>query len=315
MVMPATVWRGRLAFGLVSIPVRLYPAARRQRIQFRHVHRRVAEQPEPQPDIQMEPEYSSKAGRGKRLAPEPIQDGSAPAGQVGPVHNLPVGAERTPVQANEILKGYEYEPHRYVVLDRHELAGLRPRTSDELELVEFVRLADIDPVYLDMSYYAAPDPGGEKPYAVLFEALRDTGYAALGTFAMHGRENTACIRPRTDALMLHTLFYAREIRPGDEYHVVPGAVTPKELELASRFIEARSGTWDPGKFRDTHEERLRAVLDARARRELAPAAEAEPHARAGVIDILDALRRSLETVRKPAAAERRSKPERTRRAH
>ena len=212
------------------------------------------------------------------------------------VHHVP------PPEQREVLKGFEYEKDRYVVLDRKELAALRPRTSSELEIVEFVRLEEIDPLYFDASYYAAPDRGGEKAYAMLYVALRDTRYAALGTFAMHGREHAAAIRPGTRGLILHTLFYANEIHAGDEYGVDPALVSAKELDLARMFIRTLAGKFEPEKFKDTFEERVREMIEARAKTGVAPSEPAPP---AAVPDIMEALRKSLQLARGGKAKSRR----------
>ena len=149
------------------------------------------------------------------------------------VRNVPVRQSMDDrVEPAEILKGFEYDDNQYVVLEPEEVAALRPRTSSELEIVEFVKLEEIDPVYFDVSYFVAPDKNGEKPYALLVEALRRTGYAALGTFAMHGREHVAAIRTSKHGVLLHTLFYANEIRMQDEYHTDTGLASEK----ADRFI-------------------------------------------------------------------------------
>lgn len=238
-----------------------------------------------------------------REAPRPAFPPPEPA-PVERVRSMP--ARRTEdeiVQPAEVLKGFEYEDNRYVVLEPREIAALRPRTSSELEIVEFVKLEEIDPVYFDASYYVAPDKNGEKPYALLFEALRRTGYAALGTFAMHGREHAAAIRTGTHGLLLHTLYYANEIRAQDEYRVDPSLAAEKELDLATAFVKALAGKFDPARFKDTFQERVRELMEARAQKGLAPdvsaAAEAAPVAPA--VDILAALRKSLEMARKPVA--------------
>ncbi len=285
--MPATVWRGRLAFGLVSIPVRLYRAARRERTRFHHVYRPAAPAPEPEPAPRLRVMPKTPVPPPEEAEPEPVVR----------VHHEP------PPEQREVLKGFEYEKDRYVVLDREEVAALRPRTSTELEMVEFVRLEEIDPLYFDASYYAAPDAGGEKPYAMLYVALRDTRYAALGTFAMHGREHAAAIRPGARGLILHTLFYANEIHAADEYGVDPALVSAKELDLARMFIRTLAGRFEPEKFKDAFEECVRELIEARKRTGVAATAEAP--AAAAAPDIMEALRKSLQMARGRKAGSKR----------
>lgn len=306
--MAATSWRGRLAFGLVSIPVRLYPAARRERIKFHHVLRQTpsAREPEPPPEPVPEPPRPRlrEVPRRTAAAPEPEPEPQAPEpAPVERVRNVPVRQSADDrVEPAEILKGFEYDDNQYVVLEPEEVAALRPRTSSELEIVEFVKLEEIDPVYFDASYFVAPDRNGEKPYALLFEALRRTGYAALGTFAMHGREHAATIRTGKNTLMLHTLFYANEIRASDEYHVDGGLVAEKEVEMAAVLVRALAAKFDPTKFKDTFQERVRELIEARAQSGLSPDATAQVDARRvePAVDLLAALRKSLEMARKPA---------------
>ncbi|HWQ55168.1 MAG TPA: Ku protein [Bryobacteraceae bacterium] len=310
-VMPSTVWQGRLSFGMVTIPVRLYTAARRERTRFHQVFR-VNDVPTEGRRDSIEPE-------------EPISDqpdvlrfpasATRPAGPTDPelepvmrVHNQPVSEdENAAIEKSRILKGYELEKGRYVVVSPAELAALRTRTSTELEITEFVRLSEIDPVYLDASYYVVPDTGGEKPYALLYTALKESRYVALGKLAMHGREHSTAIRPGNSGLILHTLFHASEVRSGDEYPTDPQLVSPKELELAKMLINAKAATFDPEKLKDTFDERLQALIHSRAASAVLVKSKQEQPKRASVVDIADALRQSLEAVRKPASREDRAR--------
>jgi DNA end-binding protein Ku len=305
------VWRGRLAFGLVSIPVRLLRAARRERVRFRQVYRPPASEESPEPETEPEPEAIPAPRSGIHVLrgavepePEPERD------PVELVRHAP------PVEPARLMKGFEYEKDRFVTLEQQEVKALRPKTSDELEIAEFVRLAEIDPVYFDASYYAVPDRGGDKPYAMLCEAMRASGYAAVGSFAMHGREHVAVVRTGRTGLLLHTLFYEPEIHAADEYAVAAGQVNAKELELAHTLIRALAVPFDSARFKDTFEERMRALIEARAAEGLAPAAgSATPEAsKTPVVDIMQALKKSLELARKPAARAGSAKPASRKRA-
>ena len=294
--MPATVWRGRIVFGMVSIPVRLHKAARRERIRFHHVYQAAGDTPPlhanatledtPAP-LDDEPELTESA------ATHQIPDvASAPPQQVARVHNAPGGTQ--------ILKGYELQKDQYVVLEPREIAALRPRTSTELSILEFVLLEEIDPVFFDTSYYVSPERGGEKPYAILFEALRRSGYVALGSVAMHGREHAVVIRPATRGIVLHTLFYANEVRSDEEFASDSKLAATKEVELATMLVRALAAKFEPAKLKDTFEERLRELIDTRAQAALASEVHRTEPAMAPVVDIMEALRKSLERARKPA---------------
>ena len=303
--MASTVWRGRIAFGMVSIPVRLHKAARRERVRFHHVYR-----PEPEPE---EPVAGAAAAAEEEEAEAPAPNPApnrgiyevppaaeeAPPERVVRVHNAPAAeAGHAP-----ILKGYEVAKDDYMVLKPSEVAELRPKTSTELNILEFVLLQEIDPIFFDTSYYVVPDRGGEKPYAILFEALLKSGYVALGNVAMHGREHAVVIRPANRGLVLHSLFYANEVRSNEAYVSDSKAVAAKEQDLATMLIQALAAKFDPAKLKDTFEERLRELIDTRALSATArDAAQKEP-ARAPAADIMEALRKSLAMARKPVQSE------------
>jgi DNA end-binding protein Ku len=286
------VWRGNIAFGLVSIPVRLVRAARRERIQFRQVTR-------------------------GRTAPsadeEPVSDSEddTPVMPVQRVHTVAAMASSAdgpadPVPAAEILKGFEVEPNRYVTFQAEEVKAVKPKTSTTIEITQFIHLDEIDPIYFDASYYIAPQPAGEKPYAILFGSLAHSKFTALGQMAMHGREHAVVIRTGAKGLILETLFYQNEVHLEDQFAVEPALAAPNELKMAEAFIKAMTAAFDPAALVDQYEKRIQALIDART-----PAAIAEPAAKPSsappVIDIMEALRKSLEQVRKPVAKEARVK--------
>lgn len=314
--MTTTVWRGHLAFGLVSIPIRLYKAARREQIRFRHVYRRgTLEEPSP-PSVEddFEPrDLSESTDRAKPAAskpevhelPHPSYAVASPSSTVARVKNVAVGeTDESPLEKSDILKGYEIESGRYVTFDPKEIAALKPKTSRELNITEFVRLEEIDPVFFDTSYYAVADRGGEKPYALLFRALAETGYAGLGALAMHGREHAVVIRPGQQGLILHTLYYENEVRAAEQYRIDPQLVNAKELDLAKQFVRALAAQFDSSKLKDTFKKRLEELIHARAETALAAYQQVEAPARRPVGDIMEALRKSLQMARKPPERER-----------
>jgi DNA end-binding protein Ku len=294
--MPASVWKGRLAFGMVSIPVRLYKAARRERVRFHRVYRPAAPPPDEDTDESL-PETSPVAAAAREA--EPVAE------PVARVRHLAVGeVTEEPVQQPEILKGYEIEKDRYVTFEPREVAALRPETSSELDIAEFVRLEEIDPIFFETSYYVAPDRGGEKAYALLFKVLAETDYAALGSLAMHGREHATAIRAGERGLILHTLFYANEVRAAEEYPSDASLVTAKELELAKVFVRALAGSFNPGKLKDAFEERLQDLIRARSQTAIAAYKHGDVAKPAPVVDIMEALRKSLMMARKPVKSEK-----------
>jgi len=206
--MAATVWKGHLTFGMVSIPVRLFRAARRERISFHQLHRR--EQPAQLSDVSRPP-----AAMPTSAPPAPQTDDPVPVERVR--QGLFTREDQAPIPRAEIVKGYEFEKGRYVVIDKEDIDKIAPKTATEMEIVEFVRMPEIDPIYLETSYYVAPEGAGEKPYALLFEALRESGYVALAEFAMRRRQHAVVLRPGSTGIIAHTMYYADEIRKSEEF--------------------------------------------------------------------------------------------------
>jgi DNA end-binding protein Ku len=185
-----------------------------------------------------------------------------------------------------------------------------------VDISEFVRLQEIDPIYFETSYYAAPDNGGEKAYALLYRALAETGYAAIGSLAMHGREHATIIRPGKRGLIIQTLFYQNEVRAEEEYHTDAALVNPKELDLAKTLVRAMATPFDAAKLKDTFEERLKELIQARAEEavSLYERGEGEGPKKAPVVDIMEALRKSLEMAKKPVGTEKGTKGQAGRRS-
>ncbi len=259
--MASTVWKGHLSFGLVSFPVKLYSAARGESIHFNQLHK---------------------------------SDGS----RVRQV--LFCAAEDKPIPRDEIVKGYEYEKDRYVVIDDADIKKVAPSTAKVMEILEFVKAADIDPIYLETSYYMAPEEAGEKPYALLFDALKKTGYAGIAKLAMHNREHIVVLRPGEKGVLLHTMYYSNEIRQVDEFRTDLTLVKEKELTLAMSLVEALVADFEPEKYTDTYRDNILQMVEAKKHGEVVVEAPT-PH-REKVVDIMDALKASLAAVKKPAAS-------------
>jgi len=171
--MASTVWKGHLTFGLLSLPVKLYSAARSETVSFNQLHK-------------------TDHSRVRQV--------------------LYCQAEDKPITRAEIVKGYEYEKDKYVVIDDEDIKKVAPRTAKTMEIQEFVKSGEVDPIYFESSYYLAPDEAGEKAYALLFEALRQTECVGVAKIAMHNREHIVILRPGEQGLMLHTMYYKYEIR-------------------------------------------------------------------------------------------------------
>jgi DNA end-binding protein Ku len=257
--MATSVWKGHISFGLVAFPVKLHAAARSQAVSFNQLHQ-------------------CDHSRVKQV--------------------LYCQAEDKPVSRSELVKGFEYEKDRYVVVEERELEQMAPRSSRVMDVLEFVPAAEVDPVYLNASYYVVPERAGEKPYTLLYEALRRSGYVSIAQLTMHSREHLVLLRPGRFGLLLHTLFYSDEVRTLDEFRTDTEWVAPQELELAHLLVESLAAHFEPAKYKDSYRENLRALIDAKIRGEELQLGAPQP-VPAPVADILEALKASLERLKKP----------------
>jgi DNA end-binding protein Ku len=252
-------------------------------------------------------DFAQKASTQLRQKVETAAPTTEPVAPPAPVSRvrqaLVTSDDEQPITRAEVLKGYEVEPDRYVVLDPGELKGLQRRTSSNMEIVRSVRLSEIDPVFFETSHYLVPDRGGEKAYAILFAALQATGCVALARVGMYGREHVVIVRPGEHGMLAHTMFYTDEIRFENEFRADVQSVGARELELARTFLEAIEAPFAPEEFKDVYREELQTMIaEKMAKAEVAPATPSSTRA-APVVDILEALKESIAMARKPAASE------------
>ncbi len=303
--MASTVWKGQLTFGLVTFAVRLVRAARKERIPLRYVHQTREALPAERVELlEKDTEGPELDAREESEA----TDVSRAETVVAPVRQTYTPAdEEQPVSIGQLQRGYEVAPGQFAVLRREELQRLRQPTSEEMQIVRSVRMEEIDPVFLETSYYVHPGSGAEHSYGLFYRALAESGYAVLAEVAMHGRQHVMVIRSGPKGLIAHTMYYVNEVRAGEEY-VATGDVPGKELDLARCFVEAIAEPFKPEEFADRYREQLKSLIASKPT--VSPRASETPVRRAGgeVIDIMDALRMSLENVRaekgsarKPAA--------------
>ena len=259
--MASSVWKGHLTFGLVSFPIRLFSAARSETISFNLLHK-------------------EDHSRIKQVTFCQKED--------------------KPVSRTDLVKGYEYEKDHYVVIDDEDIKKVAPKTARVMEILEFVKADQVDPIYLESSYYVAPDEGGEKPYALLFQALRESKYYALAKVAMHNREHIIVLRPGAKGILSHTMYFQDEIRQVEEFRTDTSLVKDKELDMAKMLISSLEADFEPKKYHDEYRENLQKMIEAKIEGKKVVAAPTE-HV-APVIDIMEALKRSLAEKRKPAQA-------------
>src|ERR1700719_4859299 len=262
--MPSSVWSGHLTFGLISMPVRLFSGARSSGISFNMLHR---------PDKQ----------------------------RVKQQYICPL--ENKVVERNEIVKGYEFRKDEYIVIEPEEIKKIEPATAKTMEILEFVKSSDVDPVYFESSYYMLPEEAGRRPYALLTKALEESEYVAIAKLTMHNREYTVFLRPHEGGMMLHTMYYSDEVRKVEGFGAPDVELKEAEVKVAHPLIEALADEWDPEKYKDSFQENLKKLIEAKL--EGGEITEVEkPKKLAPVVDLMSALKQSLaemEGKKKPAA--------------
>jgi len=258
--MPSSVWSGYLTFGLISMPVRLFSGARPEHISFHMLHR---------------------------------PDNTRIKQQLWCPHD-----ERV-VERSEIVKGYEYRKGEYVIIEPEEIKKIEPRTAKAMEILEFVKADEVDPIYFESSYYVTPEEAGRRPYALLCKALEESNYVAIAKLTMHNREYTVFLRPYKGGMMLHTMYYKEEVRDLDNFGRPDVELKDAEVKVAHQLIEALAGEWDPEKYHDSFEENLKTLIKARLEGEEVTPVE-KPKKMAPVVDLMAALKESLANVPKKA---------------
>ena len=251
-----TIWNGSISFGLVNIPIGLALATQRNDVAFRTLHRECG---------------------------TPIKQK-----RWCPFH------ERE-VEPDELVKGWEVAKGEFVLVEESDLEAVALTRSQSIDILRFVKLADVDPVYFDRTYYLAPAgaDAARRPYVLLLRAMQETGMAAVGKFVLWGKENLCLIRAQGETLAMETLFFADDVRNKAEIEEAVEAteVRKAELQLAEQVIESLVGEWKPEDFENDYRRDLKAMLDAMLAGE--QIARPEPIAETPVIDLMEALRRSV----------------------
>src|SRR5256712_3037194 len=258
------IWSGTISFGLVSIPVRIYTATQSHDVHFHLLHKRD----------------------GVRLQN---------------VRWCPKDEKAVPW--DEVVRGFEYARGNYVPVSEEDLDHLPVKTVHTVDISDFVKLEEVDPIYYDKAYYLAPEDAGVKAFALLRQALQQTGRAAVAKVAIRDKENLCLVRPYDDVLSMETMFYANEIRSTEDIATDGAKVSPKELQMAVSLIENLSDSFDAERYQDEYQAALKQVIDAKV--EGAPLPEAPTEKGARVVDLMEALRASVEQTRKKGGAAQR----------
>jgi len=256
--MPATVWKGYLSFGLVSFPVRLFAAARAEAVHFHMLHKK---------DLSRVKEvwYCVE--------------------------------ENKPIERSEIVKGYEVAKGDYVVVDDDELKKIAPATASTMEILQFVKSNNVDPILFQNSYYVGSEEKVSKAYALFLAALTETKSDAIARIAMHNREHVAIIRPSEGGLVLHTLYYADELHKANKAEMPKTSFRPKELELAKSLVSHMQAPFKAAAFHDSCRENVERLIEQKKKGQKITAVT-QPR-KAPVIGIIEALKRSLKSAAPP----------------
>jgi DNA end-binding protein Ku len=265
--MPRAIWTGTISFGLVNVPVRMYSAIEESDLRFHLVH---------EPD----------------------------GGRIG--YQKVCKAENEPVPDDEIVKAYEVKADELVVLTDEDFDAVKADGVKTIEISDFVPYDEIDPIYFERTYYLGPQDGGEKVYALLRQAMEETGLAAVGKYVMRDKQHLGCLRVRDGVIALEKLFFHDEIRPAKEIAPKKAKVPAAELKMATALIGQFKGSFEPERYEDTYREALLKLIKAKQKGETitaVPAAEDEEPA-----DLLAALKASVEAAKKGRGSVRAKRP-------
>jgi DNA end-binding protein Ku len=263
--MPRSIWSGAISFGLVNVPVKLFSAVSRKTVRFHQLN----------------------ADTGHRIAQKRVDS---------------VTGEEVPYE--KIVKGFELTKDRYVVVTPEELDSIAPEKTRAIDIEDFVDLEDIDPIFYDHPYYLVPDKGAAKAYALLLEAMRESGKVAIARVVLRSKEQLVAIRPADNVLTMETMIFHDEVVPADDLDDVPEAkdlkTSDRELKMAQQLIDSLSSDFEPSKYHDEYREKVLELIERKADGEeiaIQPTEE-EPQK---VPDLMAALEASLAAVKDPEA--------------
>jgi DNA end-binding protein Ku len=256
--MPRAMWKGAISFGLVTIPVSVYPATEEKTLRFNQLH-------------------------------------AADGGRIRMKRTCSIDGEE--VEYDQIVKGYEYEKDRYVVLSDEDFDQIPVESSRAIDIVQFVDLDEIDPMLFKKSYYLAPEETGAKAYALLREAMTQDNRVGIAKVSFRDKEHLAALRFRDDAFVLETMFWPDEIREVDLGGVdVDVKVRDQELQMARQLIENLTSDWSPEQYTDEYRDALVRIVEAKINGEEIEVVQPEPTAK--VVDLMEALKASVAAAKK-----------------
>lgn len=216
------------------------------------------------------------------------------------------------VERSELIKGYEYEKGHYVTIDEEDIQKVQPESSSNLDIAQFIEVPEVDPIYYEKSYYLGPDKGSEKTFALLVKAMQETNRAAVGKLVMRSHEYLALIRPGMKGMVVHFMYFADEVKE-NEFGVGDFDLKPKEVQLAKQLVENLTEPFEPSKFEEEYVKRLEEMIDAKLKGRTLKIVP--PKARPKETDLMEALQKSIQATKKPAArAEAAARPAKLKKA-
>jgi DNA end-binding protein Ku len=267
--MPRSIWSGAISFGLVNVPVKLYSAVSRKTVRFHQLHDKD----------------------GVRIQQKRV---------------CPADGEEVPYE--NIVKGYEISPDRYVLIETEELEALDPKKTRSIDIQEFVDLEEIDPIYYDHPYYLAPGTGASKAYRLLVQAMQKTGKVAIARVVIRQKESLVAIRATGDVMTMATMVFHDEVVSPDTIEEIPdddAKASKREVEMAEQLIASLSGDFDPTKYKDEYRERVLELIEAKAAgEEFKIQPQEEP---VKVPDLMAALEQSLAAAQKAGGGTSRTR--------
>ncbi|QEC50000.1 Ku protein [Baekduia soli] len=275
--MPRSIWTGAISFGLVTVPVKLYSAVNRKTVRFHQLNQKT----------------------GSRIQQRRV--------------DASTGDE---VAYEDLVKGFELSPDRYVVIDPAELESVEPKKTKTIDIEDFVDLDDIDPIFYDHPYYLAPGPGGAKPYRLLLEAMRETNKVAIAKVVIRSKESLVAVRPMGDVLGMATMLFADEVVDPGTIDGVPDAddveMSEREIDIAKQLVDSLAGDFEPEKYSDTYRQAVLDMIEKKAAGEEI-AVQPETEEATPVPDLMSALKASLDAVReRSGGGDAKPKPKRRR---
>jgi len=261
------MWRGSISFGLINVPIKMYAATENKRINFRQIHRQCGT----------------------------------------PIHYEKVCPTcNRKVEDDEIARGYEFEKGRYVIIEDNDLESIPDETTRTIDIIDFVDLVDIDPVYYDKSYFLGPEETGQKAYSLLRKAMEEGGKIAIAKVVIRSKQSLACIRPYGERhLVMETMYYPDEVRNVEEVPIQPEVkLQEKEIQMAVQLVKSLSTSFDPNKYTDEYRQALIDIIQAKVEGEeiSIPTTRDEK-----VVDLMEALKASLEMAEKVKKQKSKSK--------